>query len=227
MTTATTDPVKSLSIANLLSMREGALQRVGQALTLLREASAMAARGHLAFPRIEVFCEDGGAVSHRLDESCLDTTMERHIDAGGWKYLMAESGLRTLMDAQARKDWDGKIMSGEVLPLNADNIRETFAALHAGRQDLFERSVINVFRALSWDYQTNKPCAFGRKIILRGLCTYDRRFGFAFDRPGRRPARRSLPDLPPDPAAPRAGSPRRVVQPAMGRTLEQASCVGG
>lgn len=35
------------------------------------------------------------------------------------------------------------------------------------------RGAINVFNALSWDYKTNNPCCFGKKIIVNNLVSYN------------------------------------------------------
>ena len=35
------------------------------------------------------------------------------------------------------------------------------------RGDMFDRGVVTCFRKLSWDYKTNEPCKFGKKIIMR------------------------------------------------------------
>jgi hypothetical protein len=52
--------------------------------------------------------------------------------------------------------------------LNEDNIRATFQHLYNERGDMFERGVENVFRKLSWDYKTNSPCRFGKRIVITG-----------------------------------------------------------
>lgn len=40
--------------------------------------------------------------------------------------------------------------------------------------------MINVFKGLSWDYKTNSPCKFGKKIIVTRLVKYDR-WGFGLN----------------------------------------------
>lgn len=45
----------------------------------------------------------------------------------------------------------------------------TFEQLHTHKNDTFEQGVIDVFRSLSWDYRTNNPCKFGKKIIVSRL----------------------------------------------------------
>lgn len=60
------------------------------------------------------------------------------------------------------------------------NILSTFEQLHQSKGDVFERGVINVFKGLSWDFKTNSPCKFGKKIIVTGLVKYDR-WGFGLN----------------------------------------------
>jgi len=50
----TTDVVKSLSVDNLVIQRAAVIERLGQAVTLIREASAIAAAGHLGMPRFRL-----------------------------------------------------------------------------------------------------------------------------------------------------------------------------
>ncbi len=88
------------------------------------------------------------------------------IDASAWQYLMHESGLRTLMDADARSKWDKAIMDGDIPELTAANVRSTFAMLHDSRGEMFERGVLACFKALAWDYKTNLPQKFGKRIVL-------------------------------------------------------------
>lgn len=91
------------------------------------------------------------------------------IDASAWQYLMHESGLRTLMDADARKKWDAAVNEGDVPELTAANVRATFSMLHGSRGEMFERGVIACFKALAWNYKTNLPQKFGKRIVLTYL----------------------------------------------------------
>lgn len=165
----TTDLVKSLSIANLTNQRTACMERIQQALTLLSEARDIAIRAHLTWPRIEV---NPHGRHHGVDmpsDEALES-IRRCIDAGGWAYLMHESGLRTFMDAQARSEWDTNLYEGKDIPeLTADNVAATFAVLHERRSEMFDRGVLNCFRRLSWDYKTNSPRKFGKRIIVKNL----------------------------------------------------------
>jgi len=173
-----TDLVKSVSIENLVNQRAAVLQRLTQALDLLNEAEALAGRAHVGFPRLVIDngygCRGTVAVtgSYSADKGEVAASIRRTVDAAGWQYLMSESGLRTFMDAPAREKWDEQIGKGEIPELTAANVRATFGALYESRGEMFERGVLHCFRRLSWDYKTNQPYKFGKRIIVTYLLTY-------------------------------------------------------
>lgn len=103
-----------------------------------------------------------------LDDGAPEQIQKR-VDACAWQHLMNESGMRTLMDATARKEWDDRIEKCETPPLTDENIRATFGDMYAARGDIFERGVISCFKSLSWDYKTNKPFKFGKRFVRQYL----------------------------------------------------------
>ncbi|EDH6298818.1 DUF4942 domain-containing protein [Salmonella enterica] len=98
----------------------------------------------------------------------------RNIDRSIWRDLMLKSGMLTLMDAEARSQWAKNLEGGDLPAISEANILNTFEQLHHNKQDVFERGIINVFKGLSWDYKTNNPCYFGKKIIVNNLVKHDR-----------------------------------------------------
>lgn len=104
----------------------------------------------------------------------------RNIDREIWRDLMKKSGMLSLMDAQARDQWYRNLEGDDIPAVNEANILNTFEQLHQSKGDVFERGVINVFKGLSWDYKSNSPCKFGKKIIVTALVKYDR-WGFGLN----------------------------------------------
>ncbi|MFE8664006.1 DUF4942 domain-containing protein [Serratia nevei] len=98
----------------------------------------------------------------------------RNIDRDIWRDLMLKSGMLSLMDAQARDEWHKNLEGGDLPEISEENILATFEQLHYSKDEIFERGVINVFKGLSWDYKTNSPCSFGKKIIINNQVTYNR-----------------------------------------------------
>lgn len=172
----TTDAlIPSVSIAGLTASRDAVLQKCLDALALLREAEDLATARDLGFPEVTLrepfgrqrkshLCGSWRCPAH--DVADLAT---RVIDARAWALLFDESGMRSFMDATARKQWNDRIRCYEVPPLTEDNIRATFGALYEQRGELFERGIVQLFRQLAWNYKTNQPFLLGRRIVLRGV----------------------------------------------------------
>lgn len=103
-----------------------------------------------------------------------------NIDRGIWRDLMKRSGMLSLMDAQARDQWYNSLEKEDIPTVSEANILSTFEQLHQSKSEVFERGVINVFKGLSWDFKSNSPCKFGKKIIVTGLVKCER-WGFGLN----------------------------------------------
>ncbi len=104
----------------------------------------------------------------------------RNIDRDIWRDLMLKSGMLSLMDAQARDEWHNSLEKEDIPAVSKANILSTFEQLHQTKGEVFERGVINVFRNLSWNYKSNLPCKFGKKIIVESVVKHDR-WGFGLN----------------------------------------------
>ena len=125
-------------------------------------------------------------VGHRYDSWMTENAdkalpaITRNIDQSIWRDLMLKSGMLALMDAQARDQWHKNLEEGDLPAISKENILTTFEQLHLNKMDVFERGIINVFKGLSWDYKTNSPCSFGKKIIINNLVSHNR-WGFSLN----------------------------------------------
>ncbi|WP_374941093.1 DUF4942 domain-containing protein [Scandinavium goeteborgense] len=100
-----------------------------------------------------------------------------NLDRSIWRDLMKKSGMLSLMDAQARDQWNNSLENDDIPAVSEENIFSTFKSLHSSKHEVFERGIINVFKSLSWDYKSNSPCRFGKKIIINGLVNHSQ-WGF-------------------------------------------------
>ena len=160
------DMVPSVSIANLLSQRDAIVSRLRQMHALEAEIETLCTS---AFSQAS-YNRANPSLYDRRTNTYLSTGLEdmiKGVDATAWDHLLTASGLRTFMDAAARKQWDDDIGAGKVVELTEENIASTFSALYDSRGAMFEEGVINVFKSLSWSYKTNQPCRFGKRIIMR------------------------------------------------------------
>lgn len=179
MSDAVTDLVPSVSVDNLLQQRDAMAERAREAHRLLVEVgelhrAALEDHGHHYWDS-----ELALAPHHRKGNVHGDFTdadgrgLEgylRRIDASFWRLLFSESGLRSFMSADALRKWDEAVEKLEVPPLTRENVEATFRTMHAARGQMFEEGVVAVFRGLSWDYKTNNPVKFGKRIIMRYIC---------------------------------------------------------
>ena len=147
-----------------------------EALDTLQRAHEIADHARLGFPDLSMARDWRG---HGLHMTGLDanhaTLVERFqatVDAGGWTTLLQDSGIRSLMSAAKRKEVDEAIHTEQVPPLTREAIRATFTQLHESREEMFEQGVIECFRRLSWDYKTNLPRKFGKRMVVTYLTSY-------------------------------------------------------
>lgn len=168
--------IPSLSIEALLARRDAAVRclerirdtvaeyaEIGQALTLGVGYDHPTAQYKWREPLDGNRSDGKPAVTHKewFERS------KKAVDAALWEHLLALSGMRTFMDAQAKAEWAEVIEKLSTPELTADIVHETFRALRERRGEFFERGVVKLFRKLSWDYKTNKPQRFGKRIILK------------------------------------------------------------
>lgn len=178
--TGHTGVICSTSIKRIVTGRNAALAQIESLIQQLNEISILTRDigGGTAQ-------EWGMREGHRYD--CWFTerpdkamkAITRNLDRSIWRDLMLKSGMLALMDAEARSQWCKNLEEGELPTISEANILSTFEQLHQDKHAVFERGVINVFRGLSWDYKTNSPCKFGKKIIVDGLVSFNR-WGFNF-----------------------------------------------
>ncbi|NIH90608.1 hypothetical protein FHW31_002011 [Enterobacter asburiae] len=189
--TDNTDVICSTSIERIVTGRNAALAQIETLIQQLDDISTLTSNigGGKS--------NEWGVRQYRYDCWLMDKTetaikaITQNIDRSIWKDLMNKSGMLALMDAQARDEWYNSLEKDDIPAVSEENILSTFEQLHQSKAEVFERGIINVFKGLSWDYKSNSPCKFGKKIIVDGLVQYDR-WGFHF-RHGRR--REQLADL--------------------------------
>ncbi|OWF75688.1 hypothetical protein B4907_21045 [Yersinia kristensenii] len=173
--------ILSTNIERVVTGRDSALKQIEQLIQQLDAISRLTS-------------EIGGGTAqdwamkagHRYDSWMTENVdkalpaITRNIDRSIWRDLMLKSGMMALMDAQARDQWHKNLEEGELPVISVANILTTFEQLHLNKMDVFERGIINVFKGLSWDYKTNSPRSFGKKIIVNNLVTHNR-WGFSLN----------------------------------------------
>ncbi len=169
-----TDIICSTSIERIVTSRHAALKQIESLHSQLCDVSLL------------ISSIGGGTVNDWISKQAhrngcwltekIGTAMKamtRNIDSRIWRDLMLNSGMMALMDAQAREQWYRNLEQDNIPEISEENILNTFEQLHHSKADVFEHGVINLFKKLSWDYKSNNPCYFGKKIIVNSLVTYN------------------------------------------------------
>jgi Domain of unknown function (DUF4942) len=167
------DIVQSVSITHLLQQRDAVLERLERAFRILQEAHDIAISAHLGFPNIVASKDYRGngqdVVGKLATEGEALGACRAAIDATAWRHLMQESGMRSLMSASKRSEFDDQVSKNLMPELTREAVYATFGALHESRADMFDQGVIECFKKLSWQYKTNLPQKFGKRIIVSYL----------------------------------------------------------
>jgi hypothetical protein len=173
--TGHTDVICSTSIERIVTGRNAALAQIEALIQQLNDISTLT-RSIGGKTAIDWAMKQNFRCGCWLMEK-RETAMKaitRNLDRGIWRDLMKRSGMLSLMDAAAREQWYNSLEKEDIPVVSEANILSTFEQLHHNKQEVFERGIINVFRGLSWDYKTNNPYYFGKKIIVNNLVKYDK-----------------------------------------------------
>lgn len=174
-----TDIICSTSIERIVTGRNSALIQIEQLIQQLDALSSLTSSIGGKTARDWAMRQDFRCGCWLMENvKTAMSTITRNLDRSIWRDLMQKSGMLALMDAQARKQWDDNLESDDIPEISEANILSTFEQLHQSKAEVFERGIINVFKGLSWDYKTNSPCFFGKKIIINNLVTHNR-WGFS------------------------------------------------
>lgn len=170
-----TDVICSTSIERIVTGRNAALAKIETLIHQLNDISTLT-RGIGGKTALDWAMKQDFRCGCWLMEK-TETAMKaitRNLDRSIWRDLMKTSGMLSIMDAQARDQWYNSLEKDDIPEISEANILNTFEQLHQNKGEVFERGVINVFKGLSWDYKSNSPCKFGKKIIVNGLVKCDR-----------------------------------------------------
>lgn len=161
--------IPSVEIDRIIALRKNGLKQYAAALDMLNSARAMltSATGKEYFYGFEEGVKN--ALSNTSHPERIEKAIQKLIDGKIWDRLMNDTGMYTLMSGKQRDEWDRQLNGSNMPEITLETVLATFNHLHENKNHTFEQGVIDVFRLLSWDYKTNNPCKFGKKIIVSRL----------------------------------------------------------
>lgn len=171
---STNELIKGVGIDNLIAKRNFILEKFSNAIQLIQEASCIAVGEFIGFPTITI--DENGVYGSLKYFKCKDNLnglidiVKKYVDREFWKRLFNESGLLDFFDQKSKGELDRSFYDKKGCPeLTKENIVSIFADLYDRRGEMFESGVLNIFKNLSWNYKTNQPFKFGKKIIVNNM----------------------------------------------------------
>jgi len=179
-TAATADLIPSTDIKRIVSVRDALILKAQELAAIWSDMQELATQ--IAAPRVGEECAHGLAIpslqlkGYDIDERFSVSGFRETIDTTCWRFLMEQSGMLTVMSADAKAKWQAQARrapSGhakDALPmLTLENVAQTFAVLFDKRLDFLIDGVVRVFEQLASNYKTNNRKRFTFKLILSGL----------------------------------------------------------
>lgn len=168
-------PIPTISVPALLAARDRAQAVLLECERLHKEAASLLSPFGVVMPPLAI--EAAGSEHWRLGEDYYRERVTKEIDRRIWVALFEGTHVDLLMDAKTRGDlWErlharpgGRSCHNrqEELPeVTAESIAATLEGLHANRSKFFEDGVVQFFRALLWDYKTNRPGRLSERAIM-------------------------------------------------------------
>ena len=91
------------------------------------------------------------------------------IDEKAWRFLFEKSGAYGMMSRDRRNQWCTILSNWGFPELSVEAVKGTFSELYDNRQAMREEGIIKLFRSLSWNYKSNLPFKFGKKLVLTAV----------------------------------------------------------
>lgn len=162
--------IPSVAIDKILAHRQAGLDAIGTVMAgLVKAMEELNAAG----------CDyhNGMSFSHAVEKSVQycdrpdiwKKMVTREVDRKIWHKLMSDTGMLTLMNSDQLSEWHTSLYSDNMPEATLDNVLASFKQLHADSAMMIEKGILSLFKKLSWDYKTNNPRMFGKKIIMNWL----------------------------------------------------------
>lgn len=170
---ACTDLIPSVALDEFLAQRARVLELWNASIDSAAQAASASGKmfGCMHSEISDAYTGRRVSADHHPDEA--KRLARFAVDAAGWRYLMRESGMLANLDSATRRNWESALewahgsREHAVPELTREVIAATFGQLLEDRGGMFRRSVVDLFRTLSWNYRANKPVKFGDRLVLR------------------------------------------------------------
>lgn len=164
-----TDLIQRATLEELLGWRARSLALADEAreehrrtLEKVREAmevSTSACSSQAPFYKLFDYVKD-----YHDDPEKFSGKVRRDLDASMWRHLLKFSGIESLMDQEALKDFERQL-SSEPPEVTADTVRATFRKFKEEAHAIFRRGLVNAFVNLDRTYRSHDGFKIGSRLV--------------------------------------------------------------
>ena len=125
-----------------------------------------------------------GLPSHCEPRLALERQIEE-VDRLFWHYAFDATGLRSVMDATAKEEFDNQMRRDRTPAFTEETVRATMQGMALDAETMWRRGVVRVFQRLSGQYARHEAFRVAPKIIMQHMTTprMDRGRQIGFGRP--------------------------------------------
>lgn len=172
-----TNIIESIEIDRIIAIREHAINLYKESLAKAAEAielikSIPNTDNHFPHQCIEDDLID--LKFHHANKKDDRPRFEIWLDRKIWKMFIDKSGVKTIMSNKQIEILQNDLYNKNPPVFNFENASSTFTNLSNNRHEAFKNGLMDVLQSLSWDYKSNNPCYFGKKIILESAVSINR-----------------------------------------------------
>lgn len=169
MTTPGKDLIQRSTLEELLGWRSRALKlaeaaRVQHIVTLEAIKAAGDAAGRASSTALPFYKLDD-YVKNRFDSPDQFTKRVRDdLDRHMWQHLLTISGIESLMDERATKEFTQQL-SSDPPEITAETVRATFQQFKKNAYSIFYRGLVNAFTSLDRNYRSHDGFKIGTRLV--------------------------------------------------------------
>jgi len=170
------DIVRRGSVEQLIGHRDRAIDLYTRAAAMLADAKAAHVLACGGNPYVDTaFLRESQYSLPQGDK--MRTTAATAIDRDVWRHIMKATNLGSLMDAEAKKQFEDDLTKNPPA-CTVDNIRATVEGMLGNADGIFRRGLVNAFRTLSREHKSNDGFKIGKRAIWHSGVTYRDGLGF-------------------------------------------------
>jgi protein-L-isoaspartate O-methyltransferase len=99
-------------------------------------------------------------------------SVTREVDRQCWSNLMTKLGFDTLLDRQAREEFQASLKNDPPI-FNVENCQATFSSIWGDRREMYLRGIANVFMKMDRRFRSHDAFAIGNRLIIERAMNAD------------------------------------------------------